>query len=185
MVTESGEGGKDRGAGSPGRSPRFALRAGLILALLAWCGVALLLEVRASARPPLGLDGLPPALWRVGGPQVEPLRELLRDVGRRAPLGATIHFTAPGRSHGDEFFLFMWAVYELPRFRVARAGALRGAPDYRLVMTPPEGSAADRPPSRGPGRSSGAEVGATVLVANRAGRLERVGGSGTRGGEPR
>jgi hypothetical protein len=86
-----------------------------------------------------------PSLWLLGGPQIEPLRELADRVERLVPLDATI-LVETAYPDPERHYVEMWVAWLLPRQRVvpARLGAPAGRPAYRLIVPPqPTGPADD------------------------------------------
>lgn len=111
--------GKSATANRSGRGPV----AWLLGAALAWSLWAFGVEaVRTFFPPPPAPDlALRPALWQLRSAPAEELAAFLGDIDRRLPPDRRIAVATRPLPGPQGFFLYLWAVYDLPHHDVVRA----------------------------------------------------------------
>ncbi len=94
----------------------------LILAAgLAWTGWALATELAGILVPPPAKPAPLPQRWELQTPQARELLSWLREVDRTLPPGSLVAVAPRPLPGSEEFFLYLWAAYGLPRHDVVRA----------------------------------------------------------------
>lgn len=94
----------------------------LLAATVAWTAWALAGAVLRLTVPPEAAAQARrlPWQWHLGSPQVRALQGFLGEVDRRLPPGSVVAVGNAPLPDDQDFFLFMWCAYELPRHNVVR-----------------------------------------------------------------
>lgn len=95
----------------------------LLLAALLWTGWGFFEETADALGPaPPAAAGALPSDWRLGSPQAAALAPFLERVDRELPPGSTVAVAPASMPDlGQDFFLYLWYAYHLPRHDVLRA----------------------------------------------------------------
>ena len=94
----------------------------LILAAgLAWAGWAFAAELARTLAPEPQATRPLPQRWEPDSPEAREYLTWLEEVDRTLPPGSTVAVAPRPMPGSEEFFLYLWAAYGLPRHDVVRA----------------------------------------------------------------